>query len=93
MKNTETLTLINGNFTNDEAKEILMNMFSSKINFHTVKNWSSQERYGQDDEIAQKKIPALRDEIKKLELILAEAKVKNKKIVLSSEINISILED
>ena len=93
MKNTETLTLINGNFTNDEAKEILMNMFSSKINFHTVKNWSSQERYGQDDEIAQKKIPALRDEIKKLELILAEAKVKSKKIVLSSEINISILED
>ncbi len=93
MNKTETLTLINGNFTNDEAREILMNMFSSKINFHTVKNWSSQERCGQEDEIAQKKIPALRNEIKKLERILAEAKANNKKIVLSSEINISILED
>jgi hypothetical protein len=93
MKNTETLTMIEGNFTHDEAKELLMNMFSSKINFHNMKNWSSDERYGKDDEIAQLRIPALRNEIKKLEAILLESQAKNKKLLICSEIKISLQED
>ena len=93
MKNTEKLTLIDGIFSHVEAKEILSNIFSSKINFHNIKNWSSQERFGKDDEIAQKRIPALRNEMKKLEEILLEAKAKNKKLMVTSEIKISILEE
>ncbi|TRX22239.1 hypothetical protein FNW25_03950 [Flavobacterium franklandianum] len=93
MNKTEKLTLIEGDFSFDEAKEILTSMFSSKINFHNIQNWSSQERFGKDDEIAQKRIPALRNEMKKLEEILSEAKAQNKKLVVSSEINISLLED
>ena len=93
MNKIEKLTLVEGSFYYDEAKEIIMSMFSSKINFHNIKNWSSQERFGEDDENAQKKIPALRNEIKKLEEILLEAKAKNKKVMVNSEIKISILED
>ena len=93
MNKVEKLTLIEGDFIFDEAKEILINMFSSKINFHNIKNWSSQERFGKDDEIAQKRIPALRNEMKKLEEILLEAKAKNKKLMITSQINISLLED
>ena len=93
MKNTEILTIIDGNFTHYEAKEILMKMFSSKINFHNIKNWSSKEQFGKDCEIAQKRIPVLRNEMKKLEEILSEAKAKNKKLVVTSEINISLQED
>ncbi len=93
MNKIEKLTLIEGEFIFDEAKEILTSMFSSKINFHNIKNWSSQERFGEDDEIAQKRIPALRNEMKKLEEILLEAKAKNKKLMVTSEINISLLED
>lgn len=65
-------------------------MFSSKINFHTVKNWSTQERYGKDDEIAQIRIPALKMEMEKLQAILLEAKTHNKKLVITSEINIKL---
>lgn len=93
MNKIEKLTLIEGDFSFDEAKEIVMSMFSSKINFHNIQNWSSQERFGKDDAIAQKRIPELRNEIKKLEEFLLEAKAKNKKLVVSSEINISLLED
>lgn len=93
MKNKKKLIFIEGDFTYDEAKEILINIFSSKINFHTMKNWSSQERFGKDDEIAQKRIPALKNEMKKIEGILSEAKAKNKKLVVSSDIKISLLED
>jgi hypothetical protein len=93
MKKNETLTIIDGNFSYDEAKEILMNMFSSKINFLNLKNWSSLERFGKEDEIAQKRIPALRIEMKKLDEILSEAKAKNTRLMVNSEINISLLED
>lgn len=93
MNKIEKLTLIEGEFYFDEAKEILMSMFSSKINFHNIQNWSSQERYGKDNEIAQKRIPELKNEMKKLEEILSEAKAKNKKLVVGSEIIISLLED
>jgi hypothetical protein len=93
MNKIEKLTLIEGEFTFNEAKEILTTMFSSKINFHNLQNWSSQERFGKEDEIAQKRIPTLRNEMIKLEEILSEAKAKNKKLVVSSEIKISLLED
>jgi hypothetical protein len=93
MKKKEKLTIIDGNFTFIEAREILITMFTSKINFHNIKNWSSQERYGKDDEIAQKRIPALKNELRKLEEILSEAKSKNKMLFVSSEINISEIEN
>lgn len=92
MKKNETLTIMDDYFTHDEAKEIIMNMFSSKLNFHNIKNWSSQERFGKNDAIAQEKIPELRNEMKRLEEILTEAKTKNKKLVVSSAINIELLE-
>jgi hypothetical protein len=91
MKKKETLTIIDGEFTHDEAKEILTVIISSKINFHCIKNWSSQERFGKDDVIAQKRIPALQIELKKLDAILTEAKAKNKRIIISSDINISFI--
>jgi len=93
MKDTEKLILIDGIFTHGDAKEILLSIFSSKINFHNIKNWSSQERFGKEDEIAQKRVPALRSEMQKLQEILLVAKVGNKKLVISSEINITLTDD
>lgn len=92
MKNSETLTIIDGNFTYEDAKEILTEIFSSKINFHKIKNWSSQERFGKEDEISQKRIPALINEMEKLQAILSEAKTHNKQLIISSEINIVLVD-
>ena len=90
MNKIEKLKLIEGEFSFNEAREILTSMFNSKINFHNIQNWSSQERYGKDDETAQKKIPLLKNEIEKLEEIILEAKANNKKLVINSEIIISL---
>jgi hypothetical protein len=90
MNKIKKLKLIEGDFSCNEAKEILTSMFNSKINFHNIQNWSSQERFGKDDETAQKKIPLLRNEIKKLEEIISEAKANNKRLVINSEITISL---
>ena len=90
MTNNEKLKLIDGDFIHEEAKEILMSIFSAKINFHQMKNFSSQERFGKDDETAVERIPALKHEIAKLNTILSAAKAQNKRLTIISEINISL---
>lgn len=93
MTTNEQLKLIEGEFLHDEAKEILTNIFTAKINFHRSKNFSSQERFGTVDERAMERIPALEKEMEKLEKILSEADTQNKKLIISSDINISLSND
>lgn len=93
MNKIEKLNLIEGNFSYKEAKEILMNIFLTKIHFHEMKNFSSKEIFGKQDEIAEKRIPALRIEIEKLLQIISEAKSSNKKLLVTSEINVSLLDN
>lgn len=87
---TEKLTLISGSFSNQEAKEILTSIFSSKIKFHELKNFSSQERFGKDDETAAKRLPKLKKEQIKLAQILKKAEQGNHSIHIKSEIVITI---
>lgn len=93
MNNAETMKLIDGHFAGEDASEILMNLFSSRIDFYNVKNFSSYVRFGCDDEIAQERIASLSEEMRKLQWLLAEAKAQNKKLVISSEINIVLEEE
>ena len=93
MNKREKLTLIEGKFTGEETKEIITSIFSSKINFHNLKNWSSNERYGKDDEIAQSRIPALKKEMERVLEIVSDKKVKNYRFEITSHINISILDE
>ncbi len=93
MNKLETLTLIEGNFSEEEARDILMNIFSAKINFHQSTNFSSQERFGKQCEIAQKRLPELKKEIEKVRQVVSEAKSKNKRLIITSEINIYLSDD
>ncbi|MFN5345691.1 MAG: hypothetical protein ACK44N_01950 [Bacteroidota bacterium] len=93
MNNKEKVTLINDSFTNEEAKDLLIHLFKSPINFYNIKNWSSQEKYKKDDAISQERIPALKKEIEKIQAIILKSKKEKKKIVVSSEINISLIDE
>jgi hypothetical protein len=93
MKETETLNLINGQFSDEEAKDILMNVFLKKITFHERKNFSSIEMHGKGDSKAQSRIIALKQEMEKAHEIIAEAKAKNQRLKIDSEIKISFLTD
>ena len=92
MEVTKKLTLIEGSFTAEEAKEILLNMYSTKINFHEMKNFSSQERFGMEDEIAKMRIPKLKNEIENVLQLVSVADLNKNKLVITSEINISLSE-
>lgn len=88
MSKTEKLTLIEGTFSCEEAKEVLLNIFSTKIQFHVMKNFSSIERLGKEDKNANKRIPKLKKSTEKLLKVIKQAEAKNKKLVITSEINI-----
>lgn len=93
MNQKEILSLIDGKFNDEETKEILMNLFSTKIHFHELKNFSSQERFGKEDETARRRIPELKKGKEKAKQIIAEAKAKNKRLIITSVINISLADD
>lgn len=85
------LKLIDGNFSSQDGKDLLMNLFTSKINFHQLKNFSSNERFGKDDELAAKKIPVLKESKELITALFEEALAENKNFKLTSNITIELV--
>lgn len=89
MKNQKIFKLIDGRFSSNESREILQNVFSSKIQFHQIKNFSSRERFGKDDEIALIRIPQLNNSLKEIMEMIREAEKNGEQIEIKSEVTIS----
>ena len=89
MKNTKEITLMKGEYSSDEAREILFNMFSNKINFHQMKNFSSQERFGKESKTALKRIEQLKKSMLVASKILDKAKKNNETLEILSEVKIT----
>lgn len=90
MKKTETIELIEGTFTPDEAREILLELLNSKIRFHNVKNWSSRERFGKPDAYSEKRLKHLMESIKKVQALVSKSIVEEKTMTINSIIEINI---
>lgn len=58
---TERFTLIKGEFTKEEAKDILLGMINYKINFHEVRNFGSSIQQGQQDDLSVTRIQELEE--------------------------------
>lgn len=83
------LKLIDGKFNPIEAKEILLNMISSKIQFHTIKDFSSQLRTGEFEINSRKRMQELKEAREKIIALLDEAQKNNLLVDIQSTINIS----
>jgi len=57
---TNAFNLLNGIFTGMETKEILTALFKDKIRFHSLKNFSHEERFSKPHLHAQERIPELK---------------------------------
>lgn len=88
MNKPEKLLLIDGAFAPNEAGEILMNILLSKIQFHKMKNFSSQERFGVDEENAKIRIRELQKTIKQLQKIIKSSEKKKENLQIKSEVSI-----
>lgn len=86
MTTEQKLQLIDGCFTVSESREVLMNIFESKIHFHQMKNFSSQERLGIADETALQRIPRLKNSLKELSHMLSAAEHLNAKLEIKADV-------
>ena len=91
MYKSKTMTLIDGDFSSDEAFELLRNLYSSKIQFHELKNYSSKERVGKEDEIAMKRISELKESLESILIVIKEASKGENRIEIKSVIDISFV--
>jgi hypothetical protein len=89
MKNTQELKLIEGVFTPEETLEILTSLYTNKIKYHELKNFSSLERFGKEDKIAAKRIPQLKKSIEKISKLMSSSSKKQEMLFVKSIINIS----
>ncbi len=90
MKKKETIELIKGSFKPDEAREILLQLLNNKINFHNLKNWSSQERLGKPDAYSSQRLRNLEESRKKVQNLFSNSINGEEIITINSTIEINI---
>lgn len=93
MNNKENITLINGVYKQEDAKEILMTVFAEKIKFHELKQFSSLVCFGKEDETIKNRVLQLKESMKKIEAIILTAKAENKFIKIQAEVTISFCDE
>ncbi|NBC27811.1 MAG: hypothetical protein GVY08_13185 [Bacteroidetes bacterium] len=92
-KKSETFTLIDGVFSLEDAREILMNLIHRKIQYHNIQNLSSLERRGGHDPVSQNRIKELEKTRRQiLEMLEANSSDSDREVQVNSEINITFNE-
>jgi hypothetical protein len=87
----QTEDLVRGEYSAVEAKEIVSNLISQKINFHNLRDFSSRERFGKADENSLKRIEELKKSREAMFELIAAAKEEGKTVKINSNITIELL--
>ena len=91
MENQYNYKFIDGDFSVEEAKTVLMTLITNKINFHSLNSFSDYVRFNGDSDKSKKRISELtttREEILKL---MNEAEKKGLKLYIKSTISIELI--
>ncbi|MCB0645547.1 MAG: hypothetical protein KDC49_02720 [Saprospiraceae bacterium] len=64
--NNHTTKLIDGSFTKENAKSVLLKLIGDKISYHQLKKFSNEERFNHDHEHSQQRITELSSEREQL---------------------------
>lgn len=86
-----TCELINGEFSPEEASEILHDLFSKKINFHEVKSFSKLIREGAEDQKSTERIVELKADKKQAKELIDKAAASGKSLRITSTVHIELI--
>ena len=89
MEKQDIFTLIEGEFSPIESRELLLNVFKSKIRFHRLKNFSSQERLGKNDENALSRMVQLQETLASIFKVIDSAEKENQILEIRADIVLS----
>lgn len=92
MDHQNTYTLIEGEFLPKESREILFSIYKSKMRFHQMKNFSSQECLGKDDQAALKRITQLKQTLESIAKVIDQAEQEGKVLKINSEISLRFID-
>ena len=87
------ISLIKGEFTVEEAQEILHNMLYDKITFHARRAHSLQERFGIDTSQIDRRCKELEEIKRNLNKTIKDVAKGNKRLKITGNIQIEVLED
>jgi hypothetical protein len=83
------INVIEGSYSPNDAKELLLDQCNKNITLHKIKNFSSQIRYGIEDSQALQQIDQLKDNVSIISKIVDYAALENKKLKIHSFIEIT----
>lgn len=84
--------LITGEFSPENAEEILMDLINKKINFHHLRDFSHQERFGKSDEATLRRIKELDESKAEINQLIQKASTLGKLLRINSTIQMEITE-
>ena len=87
----KTISLIKGEFKATDAAEIVLTLLHNKNKFHQSQIFSFEERGTGDIEYSKQRVKELQQAKNDLTDILVEARQENKRVTVTSDINIEIL--
>lgn len=86
-----TFEVIKGNFKPDEAKDILMTLINKKIDFHNLKNLSSEIHFNKPDQKSKERIKALKEISAQIKELVKNAKEDDCEIAIDSTIQLALV--
>jgi hypothetical protein len=85
---TQKFQLINGEFNHDDAKNIILSLINSKIQYHQLEIFSMQERYGIEATHSINRIEELKLNTRDVKEIIKEAESLGLKLKVNSIVEI-----
>jgi hypothetical protein len=89
--NKQTEDLVRGEYSAEEAREIISNLIFQKINFHNLKDFSSKERFGEADKNSLTRIEELKESRQKMLDIIDAAQEAGKTVKINSNITLELI--
>lgn len=87
----ENFNLIQGEFSPNDALSIVTDLYSKKINFHELKNFSQLIQFGAKDSATNHRILALKEAKKQASEFINSAKIGGRSVRVKASISIEIL--
>jgi hypothetical protein len=91
MEKKHRFTLVDGKFEIPHASTVLLNLISSKLNYHNMERFGIKERNDGDTSHHDKRIKELKEAATYVKTILKEAEKSGKKIKLEGDVKIQLV--
>ncbi len=82
--------LIKGKFSPNDALEILGTLIQKKIDYHSLRSFSHQERFGVTDQWSESRIEELKKSLKSIQAIIANTRERGEYLHITSSISIEV---